>query len=39
MYDVLMLVLFLAAFAGAVAYVRACVELTRTNCAVGHKAQ
>jgi hypothetical protein len=31
MYDVIMIVLVLAAFAGAAAYVRACIELTRPS--------
>jgi hypothetical protein len=38
MLDLLMLVLLAVAFGGAVAYVWACVDLARTNGAVGDKA-
>jgi hypothetical protein len=37
-FDVLMLILLAVGFAGAVGYVWACVDLTRTNGAGGDKA-
>jgi hypothetical protein len=38
-FDLLMLVLLAVAFGGAVAYIWACVDLTRTNGAAGGKAE